>query len=160
MPPLVPFIPLITAGIGAATTAYAGYEAAQGPSAPPTTPTPAGQTPATNQAQTAAVTNALPNLQTLTGGSLSPEYAAQWGATQTGQSNNPSANGNIQEAINRFFGLSAPGQSGLTTGPSTPPGGPGILDILAKAVPGGGGGGLTGDLTHGMLNDAFHGFSG
>ena len=65
--------------------------------------------------QQASVAQQLPNLQSLTGGSLSPEYAAQFGALQSGLGNDPQASGNIQAAINQYFGLAAPGNSGLTS---------------------------------------------
>lgn len=104
------------------------------PKPPSGLPTPL--TSSQNSAQTAAVGRQLPTLQSLTGGSVSPEYAAQFGSTQAGTANDPQATGNIQAAINSFFGLAAPGSSGLTA-PSGggSPGGAGILDILSKGKP-------------------------
>jgi len=154
------FIPALLAAGTAATVGTQLYEASQvgGGSSTPATPTPTAptpQTPATNQAQQAAVSSALPNLQALTGGSLSPEYASQFGATQSGLGNNPAAAGNIQAAINQFFGLSAPGNTGLSP---TSSGGGSILDLLSKATPGSTS--VPGSsITQGILNDEFRGLA-
>jgi hypothetical protein len=123
---------IIGAGTAAGGTIYSAVNAPSGPPKPSTTLTPLTGTQ--NQAQTASVANALPTLQSLTGGSLSPEYAAQFGATQSGLANDPQAPGNIQAAINSFFGLTAPGNSGLT--PSSSSGGSDILSLLSNATPG------------------------
>ena len=112
-----------------------------------------------NAAQTAAVSQTLPTLQALTGGSLSPEYAAQFGATQTGLGNNPQAAGNIQAAINQFFGLTAPGTTGLTPSGSTTGGGTtSIIDLLSRAGGGGGKSSSGGGLVDSMFGgDEFKG---
>lgn len=129
-----PIIPLIIAGIGAGLDIKKSLDAPGIPKidkAPPLTPLTANQ----NQAQQTAVGQALPTLQSLTGGSLSPEYAAQFGATQSGLSNDPQAQGNIQAAINSFFGLTAPGTTGLSPSSSTgSSSGGGILDLLKLPV--------------------------
>jgi hypothetical protein len=138
---------LIAAGVGATVGGLEMAGVGQ-PSTPkasdPTklTPLTAGQ----NASQTATVGQQLPNLQSLTGGSLSPEYAAQFGALQSGLGNDPQASGNIQSAINQFFGLNAPGQTGLTPSSTatTPGGGSGILDLLKMPGSGGGGSGTPG----------------
>jgi hypothetical protein len=142
MPPIVPFIPLIVAGIGAATTGVSLAETlGNEPGTPKISTTPTPLTSTQNASQTAAVGQQLPNLQSLTGGSLSPEYFAQFGQNQAGLGNNVQATGNVQSAINQLFGFSAPGQTGLTptttsgSTPATTGGGsglPGILDILQK----------------------------
>ena len=163
MPPLVALLPTIAAITSIAGTGVGvGLELSNlgGGGAPtPTTPgAPAPQTSTTNAAQTAAVSSTLPTLQSLTGGSLSPEYAAQWGSTQAGLGNNPAAAGNIIKAINDFYGLTAPGTTGLTgpsststapaPGTSTSSPSPDILSLLTKAIPqssgSGGGGGTSG----------------
>lgn len=147
----------------AVQTGYGIYNTVtQGDSQAPTPakPTPTPQPTATNQAQTAAVTQQLPNLQALTGGSLSPEYAAQYGATTTGLGSNPQASGNIQEAINQFFGLTAPGQSGLTPQSTSAPGGTSIVDLLSRGtVPGMTSTGVGSGVTDKILSDEFHGFA-
>jgi hypothetical protein len=131
----------------------------------PTTPTPL--TSSQNASTTAAVGQQLPSLQALTGGSVSPEYASQFGSTQSGNANNPQATGDIQAAINQFFGLSAQGATGLTgpggggaTGSNT--GGGGILDLLSKAKqPAAGGDTGGGDFVSSLLNsDSFKGLLG
>ena len=133
MPPLLPFVPLIAAGIGAAGTGLSIDEAINAPSAPKISATPPPLTGPQNAQTTAAVGQQLPTLQSLTGGSLSPEYASQFGATQGGAANNPQATGDIQAAINQYYGLTSPGQTGLNPTGSTPNSGtPGILDILSK----------------------------
>jgi hypothetical protein len=128
-------VSLISAGVGGVSTGVGLYEQSQAPRtpqagfAPPAAPLTAGQ----NAGQSAAVGQQLPNLQALTGGSLSPEYAAQFGAGGAGVSNNPQATGNIQQAINSFFGLAPVGSSGLTQNSiAQPSGGPGILDLLQR----------------------------
>lgn len=122
---------IITSAVAATTT---GLEIANQPSAPkPVSTAPVPLTEGQNQAQKTAVGQALPNLQSLTGGSLSPEYAAQIGAVQSGVGNDPQATGNIQAAINQFFGLNAPGNTGLTPNASGSSGGGGITDLLKNA---------------------------
>src|ERR1700677_3542774 len=123
----------------AASVGVSVDQALNTPSAPKISNTPTPLTAAQNAGQTAAVGQQLPNLQTLTGGSLSPEYFAQFGSSAAGVNNNPQSTGNVQQAINSLFGFSAPGQTGLTpttsTGstPATQGGGsglPGILEML------------------------------
>ena len=137
MPNLAPAVVAAIIGAsatGAATISEIAYQAASAPGTPKPNTTPPPLTPQGNQQQTAAVSQQLPDLQSLTGGSLSPEYAASFGATQSGLSNDPRATGNIQNAINNFFGISAPGQTGLTTNTlSAPTGGPGILDMFKSS---------------------------
>jgi hypothetical protein len=164
--PLPVIVALASLAAAGTTTGLAIDSALNQPGQPklPTAPTPLTSTQ--NAQTTAAVGQQLPSEQALTGGSLSPEAAAQFGATGAGVANNPQASGDIQAAINQFFGLGAPGSSGLTTAPgSTSSGGPGILEMLSKAVPGaGGGGGTPGgspDFINSMLNsDTFRGLAG
>jgi hypothetical protein len=135
------------------------------PSTPKPSAVPPPLTPQGNQQQTAAVGQQLPDLQALTGGSLSPEYAASFGATQSGLSNDPRATGNIQNAINNFFGISAPGQTGLTTNTlSAPSGGPGILDLLrtsgtGTASPLSAGGGIPAWIQQALSSNDFKGLA-
>ena len=144
MPPVV-----IAAIIGAAVTATEiGLQAsgALTPNSPKVSTAPQPLTAQQNAQQTAAVGQQLPNLQSLTGGSLSPEYAAQFGAVNAGVANSPQSTGNIQEAINQFFGLTAPGSTGLTPSAGGASGGPGITSLTgtpapSPAIPGIGGGG-------------------
>ena len=161
MPQVVALLPLV---LGAVTAGESIYGMVNRPSAPRiTAPTPTPQTTAQNEAQRAAVSSSLPTLQALTGGSLSPEYASQYGATQTGLGNNPAAAGNIQAAINAFFGLTAPGTTGLTPSATTTGGGStSTIDLLNRATPsrglttGGGGGSLVDSLLSG---DEFRGLA-
>ncbi len=161
-----PIAAAIASIVGAgATTGVGLYEASQTPSQPKL-PTSVTQTPLTGpqNAQTqAAVSQQLPTLQSLTGGSVSPEYAASFGATQSGNANNPQASGDVQAAINQFFGLGASGSSGLTAAPgSTSPGGNPLTDLLSKvSIPGGGGGGGGSDFVSNLLSGSdFHGLVG
>lgn len=169
MPPVLAFIPAIIGAIASTVPSIVGAieggpSTPKPPSAAPTSPL----TSAQNRAQTAAVTQTLPNLQELTGGSLSPEYAAQFGATQSGLGNDPQATGNIQEAINKYFGLTAPGDKGFTpsSGSAGGGGGGGIVDLLAqaaKAKGGSSGGAVPGgtDFINENFNaDAFRGLAG
>ena len=160
MPFIIPFIPLIAAGIGAGTSI--GLDLSNQPSSAPatTTPTPTAQTPATSTGQKAAVANALPTLQFLTGGSVSPEYAAQWGGQQTGVNSDPQSAGNVQAAINQFFGLSAPSTSGLST-TGVAPTGNSITNLLSRVTlpsssSGSGGGGI---IDAALNSQEFKGFS-
>lgn len=138
----MPEVAAIAAIIGSAVTAGTSiYEATQTPSQPKLPTGPAPLTGPQNRAQTEAISSTLPNLQSLTGGSLSPEYAASYGATQSGLNNNPQSTGNVQSAINQFFGLSAPGDKGFTPESVGSGGGTNILDVLRRLVSGGGGGG-------------------
>lgn len=161
----MPFTPaliigLISAAVGAAGVADTIYNQVNAPSGPATTPTqpqPSAAPAGINQAKVAGVESTFPTLQSFTGGSLSPEYAAQWGATQTGLGNDPQAAGILQQAINQYFGLGAPGQSGLTS-----PGGNSITDILSKVNPGGSPGATatgTGLVDNLLQSGDFKGFS-
>ncbi len=123
---------LATIAAAGTSTGLAIDSALNQPGAPkPPSAVPSPLTSTQNASQTAAVSQQLPTLQALTGGSVSPEYAASFGATQSGVANDPRATGNIQEAVNQYFGLSAPGSAGLTASGTTG-GGPGILDLLTK----------------------------
>lgn len=160
LPLIVSIAGLASAGVG---TGLSIYSAMNQPSMPKIGPTAAApQTAATNEAQRASVSGTLPTLQALTGGSLSPEYASQYGATSTGLGNNPAAAGNIQAAINSFFGLAAPSTTGLTpSSTTTGGGGTSTIDLLNRAsatrAPGGGGGG---SLVDSMLSgDEFRGLA-
>lgn len=159
MPWIVPFIPLIAAGVTAGTSIglTLSNQPGDAPQIPTKPVTPPVQTDATNAAQKAAVASSLPNLQSLTGGSLSPEYAAQWAGLNTGLGNNPQASGNVQSAINQFFGFGSPGTTGLSTvGPT----GNSITDLLSRvgatSTPTGGGGGLLDSL---LQSDTFKGLT-
>lgn len=160
MPPAI-----IAAIIGAAVTATTTGLELSGVGRPdtPKAPDPNKLTPLTanqNAQQQAVVGQQLPNLQSLTGGALSPEYAAQFGALQSGLGNDPQASGNIQAAINKYFGLNAPGNTGLTPGSTGSPGGGGIAELIQKGLPTGGGGG-GGSFVNDQLNgDLFKGLSG
>lgn len=178
MPPLIAAIVPVLASIGggsalagaatlaglAGTGITIGEQLANQPGSAPTPQIPTGpttpgpQTQATNLAQKAAVASSLPNLQSLTGGSLSPEYASQWAGLNTGLSGNPQAAGNIQATINQLFGFGAsPG--GPTGGFSTmTPSGSSISDLLPRAgIPPGGA--PSGTLVDNLLNQDFRGFS-
>src|ERR1035441_1050384 len=95
---------IIAAGVGGTEMGLQLSGAGQ-PSTPKASTTPSPLTAAQNQNQQTAVGQTLPNLQNLTGGSLSPETSAQYGALQSGTAGDPQATGNIQAAINQFFGL-------------------------------------------------------
>jgi len=133
MPPVIPFIiPLVIAGATAAETIYSAVNQPGQPKA--IDPTKQPLTAAQNRQEQSAVSQALPDLQSLTGGSLSPEYAAQFGALQSGLGNDPKAAGNVQAAINQFFGLAAPGKMGLSP-ESASTGGGGIWDFIKDILP-------------------------
>lgn len=150
-------IPLVIAGIAAGTSLASG-----GGGTPNLTPPKASPLTSTQNAQqTAMVGQQLPNEQALTGGSLSPEYFAQFGQLQSGLGNDPQATGNIQEAINKFFGLTAPGNTGLTASGTTTggSGGAGILDLLKNVKPPGAGvdSGGEGFINQTLNSDSFKG---
>ena len=118
---------------------------------------PTAQSAATATAQKASVSSAAPNIQSASGGSLSPEYWAGMLGTQTGVGADPQGQGNIQAIINQAFGLGAPGNSGFASG-GTAPGGNSITDLLNKAnIPGITSGGVPGD--GGTVDSTLHGFS-
>lgn len=161
MPAVIPLlVPILTAAAAATTIGTQIYSLENQPGVPKPSTTPSPLTAAQNANQAASVGGQLPNLQALTGGSVSPEYSAQFGATQSGVANDPQATGNIQAAINQFFGLSAPGSSGLTTS-SGPGGGGGIADLLTKAkIPGAGGEGGGNFVDSILSGDSFKGLAG
>src|SRR5271157_3198089 len=149
-------VSLISAGLGG-TEFLVNQLDKPGGSTPSTVKPPLTQ--AQNASTTAAVGQQLPNLQSLTGGSLSPEYAASVGGINSGNANNPQASGDIQAAINQFFGLSAPGSTGLTPSAGSNPGGPGIMDLLTKGG-GGGGANLGGWVQQQLQGNQFSGLQG
>ena len=154
---------IIGATAAAGTTAYSIDQAVTAGGTSKTSTTPLTKTQ--NAQQTATVSEQLPNLQSLTGGSLSPEYAAQFGALKSGIGNDPQATGNIQQAINSFFGLSAPGSTGLTSSSLTQSsGGPGIMDVLKSSSPNASplaaSGGLTGWIQQQLQGNNFQGLQG
>lgn len=135
-------IPIIAALIGAATTTGLALSGATTPSTPksttPTTATPAGPTP--SQVQAAVTPQAL-NIESLTGGSVSPDYLAQIAPIQGGIA--PGSSPAIQQVINSILGTQTT-PSGLTGGGTltggsattfSPTGVPGNPAALA-AVPG------------------------
>jgi hypothetical protein len=163
MPAVIPLlVPILTAAAAATTIGTQVYSLENQPGtpkAPSTTPIPL--TAAQNQNQAAAVTQGQPNLTSQVGGSVSPEYRAQWGALDTGVANDPQAAGNIIAGINQYLGLAAPGNTGLST--SGPSGGSGIMELLSKAkLPGAGGGGEGGgSFVDSILSgDSFKGLAG
>jgi hypothetical protein len=88
---------------------------------------------------------------------------------QSGLGNDPQASGNVQAAINQYFGLSAPGQTGLTSSSSSTGGsGGGIMDMLKMpgqsggGIPGmaPGGGGMQGWIQQQLQNNNFQGLGG
>jgi hypothetical protein len=131
---LAPLIPIITAIAGAGSLAATGYELANQPGTPkaPATPAPspadAAKTAASNRAtQEAALSQQLPNLQALTGGSLSPEALMRLSEILSGQGNTPGIGASSQDLIAKLFGgggetpfqVSAgntPTQTGATSG--------------------------------------------
>jgi|SRR5208282_3464233 len=136
---LLPFIPLIAAGVGAAGLADTIYNQVNAPGQPAPTPqTPQPQGAALDQAQKALIGTSASNTQAATSGFASPDYTASIGATDTGLLNNPQAAGNIQAAINQLFGFGAPGQGGLT--PSGSQSGNSITDLIQRATAAQGGG--------------------
>lgn len=130
MPFIIPFIPLIAAGVGAATT-IAGIES-QPSSAPsplqqptagtgtttPIQPSTAGLT----AAQKALAQQSTSNVQSSTSGFATPDYiqsllqGAFGPSAQNGTGSG--ATGDIQSIVNQAFGLGSPGQSGYSGGGS------------------------------------------
>jgi len=137
-PATIALVTMIATVAASGTTAGLAIDSALNQPGQPKLPTTATPLTASQNAQTtSAVSQQLPTLQSLTGGSLSPEYGSQFGSIQAGVANNPQAAGDIQAALNQFYGLSAPGSTGLTTTPGgvSPGGGNPIMDLLTKAKP-------------------------
>src|SRR5262245_61375068 len=97
MPPVIPVLATIASIVGplaaAAGTGAQIYGMTQGPGAAPTpagpappTPPPTGPTP---EQQRALLAPQFPDIQALTGGSLSPEYYAQVAPVRAGISGAP-----------------------------------------------------------------------
>jgi hypothetical protein len=147
-------IPLLPAVFAAASTSIAGYELANQPSAPKPPSVPTAPAPLTAQQSNAVKANVggqLPNLQALTGGSLSPETSSVLAQLAAGTAGDPQTSGLTQQVINQFFGLGAPGNTGLAPSggltPST------SLPSLSSATSSPG-------LIDRGLNDVFQGFGG
>jgi hypothetical protein len=174
MPVAAPIVAAIITAATAATETGLQLSGALTPDSPRPSTTPSPLTANQNKAQQAAVSQQFPNIQSLTGGSLSPEYWAQQASSNAGLNNDPQATGNVQAALNQIFqtiGLSAPGQTGLTSSaPSTTGGGgtgsPGILEMLQKPSslttnsPLTGGGGMQGWIQQQLQGNSFQGLAG
>lgn len=132
MPMVIPIITAVAAAVSAASGIMGMVDRPGTPKVPDPTKQPL--TAAQNKQEQAAVGQALPDLQSMTGGSLSPEYAAQFGALQSGLANDPKATGNVQAAINQFFGLAAPGKTGFTPEAAASSETP-FTDFLKKIMP-------------------------
>lgn len=128
--PLAAIAAIVSAAVNAAQL---GYQISNAPGTPKVSTTPKPLTPAQNQQQTMQASQAAPNMQEATGGSLSPEATASYIAQQSNASGVPLAGQNIQAAINQFFGLTGQGNQGLapersaTTNP--------ITDLFTGATP-------------------------
>jgi hypothetical protein len=155
MPPLLPFVPIITA-LGSAAGAGVGiYEAANQPSAPK---------PATNLSPTqadqakAAVAQQVPDIVSQTGGAVSPAYTQLLAELNSGTANLPGIGGLSQDAVNQFFGLGGGGGGGggvtgsapSLTSPS-PDAGAGVAGFQPSATGGGSAG--SGGVIDSSLSD-------
>lgn len=156
MPPLLPLLPVVaavtSAGVGVAELGLSIANSGGGSAPKPPTPTPTALTPAENQRQVASASQAAPNIQALTGGALSPEYWASMLQQITG-----GTPGNVQEAINQAFGLTAGGGGGAGGGGLT--GSPERFEGMfgqnkTPQLP------VGGNITEQIFNDNFQGFSG
>ncbi len=150
---------IASAGVGTGLSIDSALNQPSAPKLPTSTATPL--TASQNASTTAAVGQQLPTLQALTGGSVSPEYAAQFGSTQAGVNNTPGASGDVQAAINQFFGLGASGSTGLTTPTGgTNPGGNPLGDIVKRLTSSGGGEGGSPSFVNSLLSgDDFKGLA-
>lgn len=147
----------VAAIVGAASSvAYTGYELANQPHAPKPSTAPTPLTKGQNINQMVAAGQTLPNEQSMVGGSVSPDYTAQYAAGQTGVTGNPQAAGNVRAAINQAFGIGAPGTSGLGGTGATAGSNP-IEDLIARIRENAGGGS---PMTAAGSGDEFKGLAG
>ena len=126
---------IIAAAVGIGTT---GYELANQPSAPkPATPTPAQTAEAagtTKQNQIASLESAFPNIQTLTGGSLSPETRLELAKLLTGQAGAPGIGASVEDILSKLTGSENPFPFLVQAG-NAPSGGPATLTGLTTGGP-------------------------
>lgn len=149
--PLTPalIVGIISAAVGAAGVGESIAQSQGGGPPKPTPVIPQAQPAATNQAQIAAVNQSIPNYITNTSGFAAPGYYEQMAGTQTGLSGNPQASGNLQAAIQQYFGLTAPGQTGFAGQTSNP--------VTGGSPLTGGGSSIVDNL---LNNQDFKGFAG
>jgi len=136
MPPAI-----IAAAIGAAATAAevgVQISGAGQPGSPKPTPAAAPAGPTANQVAAAAGPQAL-TIESLTGGSVSPDYLSQIAPTQAGVGGQPNTNAGIQQILNQIFGKGGGGTPSTTTPGGTPsftPSGLGVNLSALAATPG------------------------
>lgn len=115
MPQVLALIPIVLGAVGAGTAIHSLVDQPGAPKAP--TPDPA-QTAAdaqkTKQNQLAALQQQLPNLQAMTGGSLSPEAWAQMAEVLSGQAGTPGIGSAAQDLVSKYLNPSQ-----VTSGTST-----------------------------------------
>lgn len=112
MPAIVPFIPLIVAGVGAASTGIGLYESLHQPGAPKQQqeqPKPPDQS-----AEKAAFLAAAPSVQERLGGAVAPDFFANEVARVTGNAGDSDL---AKSVLSQYLGLGdASGKSGLNPG--------------------------------------------
>jgi len=121
MPAALPAIAAIVSIVGTGTGL--GLELANQPGGPPkTTTTPQPLTPTQQSGIKGAVANAVPDIQTQLGGSVSPDYYLQNSELLSGVGNAPGVSGTVQSVINQAFGGGGtPSATGITTGANPGP---------------------------------------
>lgn len=125
MPFIVPFIPLLAAGVTAGTSI--GLDLTNQPSSPKQ-PSPADitknavqQATQTRQGQAESAAQLLPNLQYDTGGGLSPDAYSQLSSTFSGNAGIGNSQ-QLQDLVNKFLGTGNSGFGGPGGFGSTSPG--------------------------------------
>jgi len=102
---IIPIITLATTGIGIGET-LSNQPSAPKPASTTPTVTPAQAIDTSKQQQNAEAAQ-FPNIQSLTGGSLSPEAKAQMSLILSGQAGQPGSSAASQDLLLRLFGINA-----------------------------------------------------
>jgi len=148
---LVALLPLLFSGAAAGASIGSTIYSDLNQPGMPKTPAAAPTGPTTQQAQAAITPQAL-TIESLTGGSVSPDYLASIAPVLGGVGGQPNTNAAVQAMLKQLFGSgggapgAAPGGGGGT--PSFQPSGlptnlsglaatPGVSDFLAKIAGGG-----------------------
>lgn len=106
LPGIIAIISAVTGGVGLAKELGGGGGAPK-----PTTPTPAEAEATAGKAkqnQIASLEQAFPQIQTLTGGSLSPEAVTRLAELLTGQGNTPGIGASEEDILKALTGSSNP----------------------------------------------------
>src|SRR5574337_1232452 len=141
MPAAIPIISAIIGAVGVGTKLVGMFDRSSAPTVPPTQP-PAPAGPSSQQIQS-VVSSQLPTIQSLTGGSLSPDYLLTYAPIFGGVGGAPGLDPIVRRLLAQFLGTGGGGSAGgglpgagLDTGSTCQPSGLPSSSAAASVSPG------------------------